>query len=178
MVSAYEALERFRESTRIASELVDGVSDPDWQRRPGDEPWSLAETVEHVVSTNQATLTRFEKQLRSAPLTPYARRFPDERITEGMFHDVPAPPGLAEPTGRFTTRREGTAALTAVCTAIEAYAREVGDRLRDFGLPHPVFGTFDGVQWVLFLGAHTDNHIPQLRRLRAMAEPRDRPKSI
>jgi hypothetical protein len=29
-----------------------------------------------------------------------------------------------------------------------------------------VIGVFDGVQWVLFVGAHTDNHIPQLRRLR------------
>ena len=26
-------------------------------------------------------------------------------------------------------------------------------------------GMFDGVQWILFLAAHTDNHIPQLRRL-------------
>jgi hypothetical protein len=29
----------------------------------------------------------------------------------------------------------------------------------------------DGVQWVSVLGAHTDNHVPQLRRLRAAPPP-------
>jgi hypothetical protein len=41
---------------------------------------------------------------------------------------------------------------------------------RDFGLAHPVFGVFDGVQWILFLAAHADNHTPQLRALRARPE--------
>lgn len=42
--------------------------------------------------------------------------------------------------------------------------------LRAYGLLHPVFSVFDGVQWILFAAAHTDNHLPQLRGLRAHRE--------
>jgi hypothetical protein len=73
---------------------------------------------------------------------------------------------LAEPTGRFATRSEGASALIAVRDGVAAAVRNDGERLRAFGFEHPVFGTFDGVQWVLFLAAHTDNHVPQLQRLR------------
>ena len=91
-------------------------------------------------------------------------RMPDAQIVEGMFRGVPAPPGAAEPTGRFATRADGAAALLAVRDGVVDCVRSHGDRLREIGFPHPVFGPFDGVQWVLFLAAHTDNHIPDLRR--------------
>jgi hypothetical protein len=62
-------------------------------------------------------------------------------------------------------------ALTAVRDGITEYVRTAGEAMRDFGLPHPVFGMFDGVQWVLFASAHADNHVPQLRRLGEAREP-------
>ena len=64
------------------------------------------------------------------------------------------------PTGRFATTAEGATALRAVRDDIAACARIEAGHLRDVGFEHPVFGTFDGVQWVLFLAAHTDNHVP------------------
>jgi hypothetical protein len=166
MTSADDALERFLRATAAFRAPLDGVrSDEEWRSRPEGEPWSLADTVEHVVLSNRATLTRFRTDLLQTPVAADASRFPDERITERMFHGVPAPPGLAEPMGRFATRADGVAALTAVRDGIAEFVRANAARLRDVGLPHPVFGSFDGVQWVLFLGAHTDNHAPQLRRL-------------
>jgi len=169
MLSPDEALERFVRSTGSFLALIEGVSAGDWDRRPSGEAWSIGETVEHVVLTNQATLTRFHEQLETSPIEPNVSPFPDGRITEQMFRAAgPAPPGLAEPTGRFATASQGIAALTAACDGIAGYVRATAPRLRDFALPHPVFGMFDGVQWVLFVGAHTDNHIPQLLRLREL----------
>jgi len=57
------------------------------------------------------------------------------------------------------------AALIAVRGGIAESVQTAGERLRAIGFVHPVFGMFDGMQWVLFLAAHTDNHIPQLHRL-------------
>jgi hypothetical protein len=48
-----------------------------------------------------------------------------------------------------------------------AWVRGTPADLRAHGLPHPVFGVFDGIQWILFAAAHTDNHLPQLRALQA-----------
>jgi hypothetical protein len=46
---------------------------------------------------------------------------------------------------------------------IEQWAAEnVGRDLRAIGTPHPVFGLLDGVQWLLFAGAHTERHRAQL----------------
>jgi hypothetical protein len=165
VVAAHDALATFLRSTEAFLALVEEIADAAWSVRPVGEEWSAAETVEHVVLTNRATLKRLRDRTGATPIDG-AARFPDARIVEQMFHGVPAPPGAAEPTGRFATRAEGVAALVAVREDIAKAVREAGDRLRDVGFVHPVFGMFDGVQWVLFVGAHTDNHVPQLQRLR------------
>ena len=165
VIVADEALGRFLRSTAAFLALLDGIPDDRWQLRPAGEEWSAAETLEHVVLTNRATSGRLQRLQDGVPMHGVAR-FPDVDIVERMFHGVPAPPGLAEPTGRFATRGEGAAALIAVRDAVAGAVRDDNERLRAFGFRHPVFGTFDGVQWVLFLAAHTDNHVPQLERLR------------
>lgn len=165
VISAHAALEKFGQSTGTFLAIVHDISDHGWTLPPPGENWSAAETVEHVVLTNRATLKRLRDGAGALPVDG-APRFPDAQIVEMMFHGVPAPPGAAEPTGRFATRAEGVTALIAVRDSIGESVRAQADGLRDVGFAHPVFGIFDGVQWVLFLGAHTDNHIPQLRRLR------------
>jgi hypothetical protein len=162
MISAEEALDRFLRSTASMLVLLEGVSDATWRRRPGDA-WSLAETIEHVVTTDRKTLTRLDRG--TAPLPAGASRFPDDQITEGMFHGVPAPPGIAEPAGVFATVADGLAALGDVRDGVAAHVRRAGEGLRGVAVAHPVFGLFDGVQWVLFLAAHTDNHRPDVARL-------------
>jgi hypothetical protein len=67
----------------------------------------------------------------------------------------------------LATRTEGIAVLVEVHDELVACARGTAADLRAYGLPRPVFGVFDGVQWILFAAAHTDNHVPQLRALRA-----------
>jgi len=170
MSDAADAVARFERSTLSFLDALDGVSEEAWRVRPAGEMWSLAETVEHVVLTDRAIRARLE-QLLAARLLPGAPRFDDAAISARMFDGAgPAPPGLAEPSGRFATRAEGIAALLEVRDQLVRWARETPADLRSHGLPHPVFGVFDGVQWILFAAAHTENHLPQLRALRANAE--------
>jgi len=168
MIDAVDAVARFERSTLSFLDVLDGVSEEAWRIRPAGEDWSLAETVEHVVLSNRAVRAALE-QLLGTPLPPGSQRFDDAAISAIMFDGAgPAPPGLAEPKGRFATRAEGIAALVEIRNELVRWARETPD-LRSHGLPHPVFGVFDGVQWILFAAAHTDNHLPQLRALRAHA---------
>lgn len=170
MIDTIDAIQRFQRSTRSFLEALDGVSDRTWQLRPGGEAWSVAETVEHVVLTDRLVRARLQ-QLLAAPLPAGAPRFDDASICAGMF-DVagPAPPGLAEPKGCFATCAEGIAALTEIRDELVAVAQATTGDLRAHGLPHPAFGVFDGVQWILFAAAHTDNHLPQLRALQGHPE--------
>ena len=166
MHTTQSALDRLQRSTEVFLGLLEGVPDAQWRLRPAGAEWSLAETVEHVVLASQGVLARLT-QLLESPLPDEAPRFDDGKISARMFAGVPAPPGGgADPTGRFATRAEGAAALAAARDAIAAFANGAPADLRRYGRAHPVFGTFDGVQWVLFAAAHTDNHVPQLRDLR------------
>jgi len=170
MIDAANAVARFERSTRSFLDALDGVSDRAWRLRPAGEAWSLAETVEHVVLADRSVRTALQ-QLLAAPLPAGATRFDDAAISAGMFEAAgPAPPGLGEPKGRFATRAEGIAAVVEARDELVAWARGTPADLRAHGLPHPVFGVFDGVQWILFAAAHTDNHLPQLRALRAHRE--------
>ena len=166
MIDATDAVARFEGSTRSFVDALDGVSEQAWRLRPMGEPWSLADTVEHVVLANRlvcATLAR----LLAAPFPAGTPRFDDAAISAGMFDGVAPPPrDLAEPTGRFATHTEGSAALVETHDQLVGWARGTAADLRAHGLPHPVFGVFDGVQWILFAAAHTDNHLPQVRALR------------
>lgn len=163
------ALEAMQHSTSALLVAIGDVSDVQWRLRPADQEWSIAETVEHVVLTNRGILARL-RGLLAAPLGSDTVRFDDGAISDEMFRG-PAPPGFAEPTGRFATRAEGVAALRASCDAVAAWAEAAPEQdLRSHGLPHPVFGVFDGVQWILFGAAHMDNHVPQLRALRSHPE--------
>jgi hypothetical protein len=92
-------------------------------------------------------------------------------IAETVEHVVLSNRGILARLGQLSAARaEGVAALTAACDGIAAWTKETPADLRGHGLPHPIFGTFDGVQWILFAAAHTDNHVPQLRAIRAHPE--------
>jgi DinB family protein len=162
------ALETVKRSTRSFLALFDGVSDRAWRLRPAGEEWSIAETVEHVVLSDRAILARLA-ELPSAPLAPNATRCDDAVISDAMFRAAGPAPALAPPKGRIATRAHGIAALCTACDGLVGWASAVNEDLRGFGLPHPIFGTLDGVQWLLFAAAHTDSHAVQLRSLRDIA---------
>ena len=170
MINAADAIAQFERSTRSFLHTLDGISERAWQLRPTGEAWSLSDTVEHVVLANRGVRARLA-QLLAAPFPAGKPRFDDAAISAGMFDGAAPPPtDLAEPKGRFASRAEGIAALAKIQEELVAWARGTEADLRAYGLLHPVFGVFDGVQWILFAAAHTDNHLPQLRALRAHCE--------
>lgn len=168
-LDAAAAVEALRRSTSDLLSLLDGLSDAQWRQRPSGEEWSVAETVEHVVLTDRGVCARLET-IHAMPRAADAPRFDDAAITAEMFAAAPAPPGLAEPKGRFATPAEGVAALRGASDALAAWAASLRIDPRTVAAPHPVFGPFDAVQWMLFAAAHTDNHAPQLRALRSHPE--------
>jgi hypothetical protein len=143
------------------------VSDVQWRTRPAGHAWSIGETAEHVASASGNVAERLARKLLASPFPAGVPRFDDAAIAPAMFDTDAPPPPLALPTGRFARPEEGVAALRAACDALAAFALRTTADLRAYGLPHPLFGPFDGVQWLLFAAAHTENHAPDLRALRA-----------
>jgi DinB superfamily len=145
-----------------------------FRREPGE--WSIAEVVEHlgiIEGRVQAVILR----LPEAPFADPDRN--EEQIDALIVHMLPRrtsrvqAPQAALPKGQctliqameeFARKREETAGLL-----------ESSSCLRGRVIPHPIFGPWDGYQWILATGAHTARHLAQIRDIQgAEAFPRAR----
>lgn len=133
----------------------------DWTLREGHHPWSLGDTVEHVTISISNIARRLET-ISSRPLNGEKPGVVDFEIPY-LFYRGDEPPNVATPTGAYHADRG--AALAGFCKAADAFEQLVQATqldLRLYGAPHPWFGVLDGVQWILFAGAHAERHRAQV----------------
>ena len=76
-----------------------------------------------------------------------------------------APEGFA-PSGTWATTDALVAAQLANHTTTLHYVHGTQDALRWHRLPHPALGPMDGVQWLVFMAAHTRRHVQQIEEVK------------
>ena len=169
METRRSAREQLRAATdRFLAELA-AVSEDQWRFRPGAKAWSVSEVAEHVALSNSTLLRLLSKPLLGSPL---AGRRPDVLDLEipYLFYRGDEPPDVGRPSGEWHDPRVATESVGTTAGAILDWADRVESDLRTLGLPHPAFGLLDGVQWVLFVAAHTERHRAQILGLRRHPE--------
>jgi hypothetical protein len=166
MNSKRAAIDRVRITTDEFLRHVDGVSVAQWHFKETPEQWSLADTVEHVAVANQLMLTTLTKRLLLSPLATDAARVPDDALPQ-VLAPGGAGPNTADPTGRWPARTQAVSAVVATRDDVVAWAEHTTEDLRQFGSQHVLFGVLDGVQWLLFIAAHTAGHTRQLNEIKA-----------
>ena len=154
-------------------QALEGLSPAQWGWKPAPDSWSVAETAEHTTVVLRRISHTLTRSILSQPLPPVEEkpRITDDRIIERLFDRTvrrPAPEPV-QPTGRWTTQAECVAAFTEGERELKAWFTGVTEDLRQFGSAHPALGMLDGVQWLLFLAAHTERHTRQVHELRGMA---------
>ncbi len=129
-----------------------------WQHRPSASDWSMGDVAEHLTIANGNIAKRL------STLTPLGERRSeviDDEIPY-LFYRGDEPPNVATPSGAWSSwtehAEEYRTSVKAILTTIENARYD----LRTYGAGHPVFGTLDGAQWLLFSGAHTERHRSQL----------------
>jgi hypothetical protein len=134
--------------------------------------WSIAEVLEHlhrVESGIARVLVRTIERGRQAGI-------PEERETGSLLNSLDAydltrrdrrlmAPDPVAPRGAYTAA-QGLAALTLSREALLAAIRS-GDGLAlgELTFPHPLFGSLDLYQWVLFVGQHEARHAAQIAEI-------------
>jgi hypothetical protein len=134
--------------------------------------WSIAEVLEHlhrVESGIARLLARTIERGRRAGI-------PEERETGSLLDSLDAydltrrdqrlvAPDPVAPRGEYTAA-QGLVALTLSREALLAAIRS-GDGLALGGLTfsHPLFGSLDLYQWILFVGQHEARHAAQIAEL-------------
>ena len=146
-----------------------GLSATQWTFKPAANRWSIAEVVEHLVVAEGRVQARFAQWPEGAEESN-PERTPSE-MDARIIAEVPvrsksiqAPP-LLFPTGQWST----TEALERLLYARNETLRllESTPALRAYSMQHPVFGPWDGYQWLLAVAAHSERHIDQIREVKA-----------
>ena len=168
-------LEAQRDGVRAAAH---GIPDDAWTIRATAEGWSPAEIMDHLRIVEHGIVRLMQKfvpelQASDARETATSSILDQAFIARTLDRSVriDAPPRVM-PT-RAPDRDTALTAMDAERAALlQAIAAADGLALGDVSWPHPVLGTLDLYQWLVFVGAHEGRHAAQLRVLAVEFAPR------
>jgi hypothetical protein len=151
----------------VLVESVAGLSALQWSFRPNYDSWSIAENLEHLVLI-EGRVHAIIGNMSSAPEAEAGGK--QIEMDELILNEVPkrttkvkAPEPVC-PEGRWT----GVEALQCFLTNRERTLQLLdAPLLRGRVRPHPLFGPWDGYQWLLAVGSHTLRHTGQIREIKA-----------
>jgi DinB superfamily len=148
-------------------ESVGGLSPAQWDFKPASDAWSAAENMEHIVLVESGIHAIIEGMNEAlGPPPERDRREMDEFILNEIPKRSRKGKALAHayPTGRWS----GPGALEQFMQCREQSIRLlVSRRLRAHAFPHPLFGPWDGYQWLLAAASHGARHTEQIREVKA-----------
>jgi hypothetical protein len=168
------ALSSLHGSAKLFRDAVAGLSKQQMMWKPSPESWSVAEVAEHLALVEEGLLKAASVDVLKTPATPEKRaelRKKDELILKNVPQRTTKAqsPEAFQPSGRFKTTAESVAAFNANREKTVAFISTTQAPLRDHILPHPALGDMDGYQWVLFVGAHCERHVDQIRAVKSNA---------
>jgi hypothetical protein len=148
-------------------ESVGGLSPAQWDFKPASDAWSAAENMEHIVLIESGIHAIIEGMNEALGPPPEGDR---GEMDEFILNQIPKrsrkvnASARACPTGRWT----GPEALQQFVQCREQSIRLlVSRRLRAHVFPHPLFGPWDGYQWLLAAASHGARHTEQVREVKA-----------
>jgi hypothetical protein len=148
-------------------ECVKGLSNTQWNFKSAPDSWSIAEIMEHLVIIEN----RVHTIIRNMDIAPEAAC--DDRqieMDEFILKEVPkrttkvkAPEPIC-PANRWTGSEALQLFIESRQQTIQLLAAPL---LRGRVRPHPLFGPWDGYQWLLAAASHSARHTEQILEVHA-----------
>jgi DinB superfamily len=150
---------------------VAGLSAAQWNFKPDEKTWSVAECAEHIAVSEDVIFGRVA-QMTQSPVDPDKKSaVTDDFILKAVVNRTQKfqAPEILRPTHRFATPQETIEHFKASRERTIAYVRNTQDDLRGHFGDHPVLKTMDAYQWILLISAHSQRHTAQLNEVKANA---------
>ena len=160
MLTRSEAMQTGRDAASRFIRTCDSATEDEWVRRPPHDAWSIGDIAEHVTIANANILRRLQS-LDQHPLEGRPVAVDDAEMPY-LFYRGDEPPGVATPTGAMHKDRTAFRVPGQHRRGVERWFAANTLDLRTVGAAHAVFGLLDGVQWLLFCGAHIERHRAQI----------------
>jgi len=164
------ALKYLESTKKTIEETVKGLSEAQWNFKPGPDRWSVAQVLEHIGATEDSLRGLIEEKVLKAPAVPDR----DIKKIDAMVlaaipdrsHKFQAPEEL-RPTNRFGSPADTLKHFVETRAKTEELLKKTPD-LRDHAMDSPI-GKLDAYEWILFIGAHSERHTKQIKEV--MADP-------
>jgi hypothetical protein len=148
-------------------ESVSTLSAAQWNFRPDNDTWSIADILEHLVLIEGRVHAIIGNMVNSPEAEPGHK---ESEMDGFIINEVPkrsfkvkAPVPVC-PVSRWT----GPEALELFIASREQTMQLLAaPLLRGRVRPHPIFGPWDGYQWLLAVASHTMRHAGQICEVKA-----------
>jgi hypothetical protein len=147
------------------------LSDAQWNFKAAPDRWSVGQVVEHLALAESFLMDSQKKGMSGAAPTAEQQasvKGRDEMITK-MIPDRTKKFQAPEPLQPATKLGDRAAVLAAFKERRDKtvdYAKSTKDDLRGHVSDSPL-GPLDGYQWLLFMAAHSERHLAQLKEVKA-----------
>ncbi len=150
-------------------DLLAGVNEAQWRWKPAPERWSLEEVAEHIALSEETLYQAVQQALAkpAAAVDGAEQRKKDALIVASVPNRerrVQAPEML-RPRKTFPTKAATIEAFKKARDRNIAFVRETQASLREHLADHPALGPLDAYQWLVFISAHCERHIAQMREV-------------
>ncbi|MEQ8470370.1 MAG: DinB family protein [Marinoscillum sp.] len=165
-----KAITEFKNSQKNLVSTLKGLSPTQLNYKPADTVWSIAECLEHIAISERNLYGIVEMSLSQAKDETAESVFSDEKliaIITSRQQKVKTRKEF-EPTNQFGSTDGSLEAFKAQRAANMEFVKTTDKDLRNYFFDFP-FGPTDTYQVLLFIAAHSQRHIDQIKALKGSA---------
>jgi uncharacterized damage-inducible protein DinB len=162
---------QYLESTRQAVlDATAGLSEAQWNFKPGPDRWSVAEVVEHIAAAEDFLMAMLTNQVMKGPARPAGDDV--KAIDDLVVAKIPdrskkaQAPEPIRPTNRYGSPQASLKHFSDARAQTEAFLK-THDDLREHAIDSPMGKKLDGYEWVLFVAGHSERHTKQINEVKA-----------
>jgi hypothetical protein len=164
-----KALQYLESTKRGVLEATKGLSEAQWNFKPGPDRWSIAQVMEHLAAAEDFIRGMVVEKVMLAPAVPDrdVKKIDDGVISQvpDRSHKIQAPEPLV-PTNRFGSYDASLKHFVESRTKTEDFLKTTTG-LRDHAVDSPMGVKMDGYQFVLLIAAHSERHTKQMLEVKA-----------
>jgi DinB superfamily len=166
------ALQYLESTKKGVLDATKGLSDAQWNFKPGPDRWSVAEVMEHLAAAEDLLRIMTQEQVMKTPAVPPRDPAELKKIDDAVIamvpdrsHKVDAPEPL-RPTNRFGSPAEAQKHFLESRATTEEYLKSTLD-LRAHSVDSPMGMKLDGYEWILLIAGHSERHTKQMVEVKA-----------
>lgn len=165
------ALVYLKSSEKGVLDATKGLSDGQWNFKPGPDRWSVAEVMEHLAAAEDLFRSAAQRVMRTT-VAPARDAAEFKKIDDAITTNVPDRTSKAQalepliPTNRFGSPAAAQKHFLESRATTEEFLKNTPGLRAHYAEQAPL-GNLDGYEWILFVAAHSERHTKQILEVKA-----------